>query len=187
MKWFFYQKDGKTPRWTPIWLGILVFLVIGLIYMGGDIGLAFRRFGRAGLWMILGTLVAVSIFYFITKLYNKEQEFKMSWFAFPLFLLFGSILGPLVFIKSERASGIPDESGLYANGIVINCCNPDSSNYYFDIYLSNPVDSAYIVRYQQEPGYGYHPDADPAALGPRAWEGNWKHITKHAARLKGKY
>jgi hypothetical protein len=194
MKKFFLHKDG-SPRWTPYWVGVLVALVFALICLNGEIGLAFHRFFRAGVWMILGLAAGGYYLYSRFKAYENEQDvgkFGMHHFFFGLALVFIGVLGPLVGFKADRASNIPDEAVLHYNGHVINCCDPKGKNYYFKYYELSPADSLYVVTYNEEPGVNIHHaafncDTCTRSVNPRANEYGWYKITRHAAKLKGRY
>ena len=194
MKKFFVHKDG-SPRWTPYWVGVLVALVFALICLNGEIGLAFHRFFRAGLWMILGPAVGGWYLYSRFKAYEKEQDigkFGMHHFFIGLLFIFVGALGPLVGFKADRASNIPDEAVLWYNGQVKNCCDPKEDAYYFKYYTLSSEDSLYVVTYNEEPGINirhayFNCDTCTRSTNPRADEYGWYKMTKAAKKLQGKY
>jgi hypothetical protein len=191
MKKYFYTKSGD-PKWAPYWIGVLVFFIIALLFLGGDAGLAFKRFFRAGLWMILGPAAGGYFLYNRIMNYKTRQEFKNWYFALAVGLSAIGLLGPLVSIRADRASNIPDEEVLFYNGKVINAWYADKPNYYFRYYELSPEDSLYVVTFSEEPGLNirhafWNCDTCPRSTAPRANEFGWTKTTRRAEKLKDKY
>lgn len=158
MKKFIYDKHGDL-RWTPIWFGLLVYVLIGLVLMKPDLGLAFGpRILRSGLWIVLCPAAAAYGYYRVKKQYDAEQDSRgvnIKLFALTAIMMSG-IFGSLTAIKNDQASGITDVLVVYANGHVVNATDPAERNWYFNWFRPNSVDSLYIVTHNEEPGNQPH-------------------------------
>lgn len=191
MKRFFVDKHGDL-RWSPLWVILVIYILIGLVLMKPDLGVAFGpHFWRAGLWIILCPAVGAYLYYRIKKQYDNDQTARglnTKLFAVTAIVLSG-IFGSLTAIKNDQAGGITDVLVVYANGQVVNATDPTERNWYFNYFRPNAVDSLYIVTYNEEPGInhtGYVTDST-RSLKPRADDYWTRPPSQKKLELRGKY
>lgn len=190
----FFYKDGE-PRWRTLAILFALVTLVGVLALAPEIGTSFaERFWRSGIWQILGPAAGVFVWYKAKQKYDREQDARglNKLLALGVVLFWGGLFGPNVGFKEDRKASIPDNAVYYFNGKVQNATDSTKKNYYFDEFKLNPVDSAYVVQYGEEPGYNWNwrsvvgDTADgksPKSSAPRADE-EWKRpVTKNAQKF----
>lgn len=192
MKKIFFNKDGDF-RFSLYAVIFSVLTVIGIIHLAPELGYSFiHRFFRAGLWQIIGPALGIYVWVKAKKYYdNVKVDGNQLWkyFALGVVLFWGGLFGPNVGFKVDRAASIPDTAIYYANGKVKNAVDSTKNDYYFKYVTLSPVDSVYVVKYGEEPGYNKTNSAVrngtyPKSTAPRANEDWTRPITKQAQKFK---
>lgn len=185
----FFYKDGDL-RWRTLLLLFSLFTLVGVIFLLPEIKTSFvERFGRSGIFQILGPAGAVYVWRRAKKKYEKEFDSNSIWPAlvFGVLLFWGGLFGPNVGFKGDREASIPDNFVYYFNGKVQNTTDATKKNYYFKEFKLSPADSAYVVQYGEEPGYNWNWRSvltdSTKSKAPRANE-EWKRpVTKNAQKF----
>lgn len=185
----FFYKNGDVngePRWLPLLTWFSILTIIGIISLSSEIGTSFaERFLKSGIFMILGPAAGIAFWIYTMKAYEKEQDgrpFKRN-FIIGAALFWSGLFGPNVGFKEDRKASIPDNPVYYFNGKVQNATDPSKKNYYFDEFKLNPVDSAYVVQWGEEPGYNNHNGYKLKGNGPRADEDWQRPVSKNAQKF----
>lgn len=185
----FFYKDGEF-RWRLLLIWFSVLTLIGIFALAPEIGTSFaERFWRSGIFQILGPAAGIYVWIKTKQYYDKEQDARNVWkgLAAGVLLFWGGLFGPNVGFKEDRKASIPDNPVYYFNGRVQNATDPSKKNYYFDEFKLNPVDSAYVVQYGEEPGYNWNWRSvvtdSTKSKAPRANE-EWKRpVTRNAQKF----
>ena len=177
-------------------VGLIVALGFGFHYLGDTIAYNLsHRFWRAGVWGIVGPLAGIYCFY---RAYKESEDItnngtatnKLIALGYALILI--GLFAPSAILKSDRSSGIPDVQIYYGNGKVLNATDSTKDNYYFKTIPVHGIDSEYIVKYSEEPGYNktnslVRFDTTLKSQAPRANEDWTRPAPIETQKLDGKY
>lgn len=177
MKKLFLNADG-TAKYGVAGLVFAAFTALGVAFLGKAVGYEIsHRFFVSGLIAIVGPLLAIGITYLAFKKYQTSQDgiSLMKAIGFSAILFWATLFGPATTLQADRSSNIPDTSIYYNNGKVLNATDSSKQSYYFKHVKLNEVDSAYIVQYNEEPGYNVNRSdvrngTLPKSTAPRANE-----------------
>jgi hypothetical protein len=166
--------------------------IIGIFFLAPEIGYSFiHRFGRAGIFQILGPALGIFLFVKGKKAYDKIQDGGkvLAYFIVGALLFWAGLFGPNVGFKLDREASIPDTAIYYSNGKVINAADSTKGDYYFKQISLSTEDSAYVVKYGEEPGYNKTNsevrNGDlPKSTAPRADEDWIRPVTKEAQKFE---
>jgi len=179
----FFYKNGE-PRWRTLLVWFVLVTIVGIAFLAPEIVSSFaHRFWRSGLFQILGPAAGIYVWLKAKKKYDQSQDARGigNLLILGAGLFWAGLFGPNVGFKEDRKAGIPDTAVYYFNGKVKNATDSTQYNYYFNHFKVNAEDSAYIVKYGEEPGYnwvwrsvvGDKPGDSPKTHNPRSDE-EWK-------------
>lgn len=153
-----FKDSTGNFKWSIVPVIVAIIAAGFIILLRHEIAYNFaHNFFPYGLLQILGPIAGTYVGYLYYKKFSDSTIAEAAPAVFTQFaavaLFFGFLIGPAVLIRSNTGQGIPTANVYYSNGKIINTSDPSKENYYFKHFKVSAVDSQYIVKYDEQPGF----------------------------------